>query len=241
LGAEEYTSPETNPTRDGYTFTGWYTAKRGGTQVTFPQIADNDTKYYAHWEVDAVTTKIFQAEYVEIDPTKSFYGYSGNTTGVGIIGSESVFGASGGYYVTYQYESGDKLVFNITSDSDVSNAVLWGCFALELKASMTFAPTGDYGYKVTVNGVELDYGTIPLTATADASGNYKGTFKEIKLGTISLKKGENVIVLETANTNGEGMGGGTLRAAAPMIDYIRIDTTATLSWHPIYDNVESWS
>jgi uncharacterized repeat protein (TIGR02543 family) len=241
LGADEITPPDTNPTRDGYTFTGWYTAKRGGTLVSFPEIADGSTKYYAHWEIDAETTNIFQAEYVEIDPTKQFYGASGNNVGVGIIGSESAFKSSNGYYVTYQYEYGDKLEFYITSDSDVSNAVLYANLALELQPTMTFSPTGDYAYTVTVNGEELSYKSFTLTATADSSGNYKGTFTLINLGNISLKKGENKIVLMTANKNGEGMGGGTLKAAAPMIDYIRIDTTATLSWHPIKDNVETWS
>ncbi len=38
------------PTRDGYSFQGWYTAKNGGTQVTTETVFNADTTVYAHWE-----------------------------------------------------------------------------------------------------------------------------------------------------------------------------------------------
>ena len=37
------------PTRKGYAFTGWYTAREGGTQVTTNTVFDADTTVYAHW------------------------------------------------------------------------------------------------------------------------------------------------------------------------------------------------
>ena len=37
------------PTRDGYVFTGWYTAPTGGTQVTSSTAITGDVKLYAHW------------------------------------------------------------------------------------------------------------------------------------------------------------------------------------------------
>ena len=39
----------TSPTRDGYTFDGWYTERVGGTQVTTSTKVNYSTKYYAHW------------------------------------------------------------------------------------------------------------------------------------------------------------------------------------------------
>lgn len=39
-----------DPTRDGYTFKGWYTAASGGTQVTASTKFTQDTILYAHWE-----------------------------------------------------------------------------------------------------------------------------------------------------------------------------------------------
>jgi len=37
------------PTRDGYTFDGWFTAETGGTQVTESTVFAADTTVYAHW------------------------------------------------------------------------------------------------------------------------------------------------------------------------------------------------
>ncbi|MDO4996056.1 MAG: InlB B-repeat-containing protein [Bacilli bacterium] len=39
----------TAPTRDGYTFDGWYTERVGGTQVTTSTKVNYSTTYYAHW------------------------------------------------------------------------------------------------------------------------------------------------------------------------------------------------
>ncbi|MBQ7189426.1 MAG: leucine-rich repeat protein, partial [Kiritimatiellae bacterium] len=37
------------PTRDGYTFDGWFTAATGGTQVTATTVVNANATYYAHW------------------------------------------------------------------------------------------------------------------------------------------------------------------------------------------------
>ncbi len=42
-------------TRTGYTFTGWYTAKSGGTKVTAESICEGDTTLYAHWKAKTNT------------------------------------------------------------------------------------------------------------------------------------------------------------------------------------------
>ena len=49
--AETYSNLPTNPTRTGYTFNGWYTAKDGGTQVTTSTkvTATENHTLYAHW------------------------------------------------------------------------------------------------------------------------------------------------------------------------------------------------
>lgn len=36
--------------RSGYQFTGWYTSKSGGSQVTSDTIPTDDVRYYAHWK-----------------------------------------------------------------------------------------------------------------------------------------------------------------------------------------------
>jgi len=37
------------PTREGYSFTGWYTKKSGGTKITTKTKVTKDVAYYAHW------------------------------------------------------------------------------------------------------------------------------------------------------------------------------------------------
>ncbi len=43
----------TNPTRTGYTFQGWYTAKNGGTKYDFSQTVTSGITLYAHWSVNS--------------------------------------------------------------------------------------------------------------------------------------------------------------------------------------------
>jgi len=47
------------PTRDGYTFDGWFTEETGGTQVTTSTIFSSDTTIYAQWTLDPTETPIF--------------------------------------------------------------------------------------------------------------------------------------------------------------------------------------
>ena len=44
------------PTRDGYTFTGWYTSKDGGTKVSSSIKIDGNTTIYAHWKEESTPT-----------------------------------------------------------------------------------------------------------------------------------------------------------------------------------------
>lgn len=53
------------PTRAGYTFDGWYTAKDDGDRVVFPAIVNADVTYFAHW------TKQTDIKPVSIDDVKA--------------------------------------------------------------------------------------------------------------------------------------------------------------------------
>ena len=44
-----------DPTRSGYTFAGWYTAKSGGSKYDFNQPVTGDVTVYAHWTVNSYT------------------------------------------------------------------------------------------------------------------------------------------------------------------------------------------
>lgn len=234
-------APSTEPTRLGYEFIGWYNAQNGGTKVDFPYTVVGATNLYARWRANSVTTDIFDAEFVEIDPNAVYYGYSGTARGYSIIGmeeqsattrheeaaSESV--KKNKYYVTYQQTENATLTFKFESSAAVSGATLVLCLGSEL-GPMTLAPSTSssaYGYTIKVNGAALDYGSI---AVGD------GAFKEYTVCNIDLKEGENTVTLITSNNISPG---GTQTAYAPTVDYLKIGNhgAAVLSWHPEYDNL----
>ena len=50
--------PQTNPTRAGYTFDGWYTEPEGGQPFTNQTEVSQDTTVYAHWKWNATDIKV---------------------------------------------------------------------------------------------------------------------------------------------------------------------------------------
>ena len=247
LSNEAVVPPETNPTRENYTFTGWYASALGNTKIEFD---DNtrikaNTGYYAHWKHDLVETDTFQAEYVYFDPNKQYWGYSGGVVGhkcivkdPGTAGTvmvddyplNSVLTDHYGFYVSYQYEKGCTLRFEIES-SAATSATLLGNFAMEGQNGApnvtSVSNTGDYATQITVNGTPLTY-TLNFSDTA---------FHEMEVGTVQLKEGLNVIEIIVDNSN--NVAGGTYKATGFNTDYIKLDgASSTLSWSPIYDNLE---
>ena len=241
-GAAGVNPPAEEPVREGFVFTGWYRTAVGGEKVDFPFVATRNTTVYAHWI----------SEYVQIDPTEKFPGYSGEATGHQIILDADVDGIltdtsypvregqrHRGYYISYLYKRDATLTFVINSTEDVTGATLIANLAVEIQPNIMFGPTGSCAYSVFVNGEALDYKRVSFRgAPSTAGAAYKSDFQEYVLfENLTLKQGENVIQLVTANDNG-GFGG-TMRAVAPMVDYIKIDNygTAELSWSPDYDNL----
>ena len=81
-------------------------------------------------------------------------------------------------------------------------------------------------FKVKVNGVALEYGTFTVEAVH---------FLDFTLGNIHLNEGDNVIELVVSNNTEYG---GTAKAAAPIVDCIKINgASGELSWQPEYDNL----
>lgn len=242
LSNENVTETAVQPTREGYTFEGWYTKAVGGEKVDFTKEIrlKANTGYYAHWVNNGVATDTFHAEYTRFDPDAKYFGYSGSVNGTGCIVKDagtvgpvlkddyptnSKLAGGNGYYVSYQYERGDTLRFVINS-SKATTATLKANLAVEVD-SMDIASTGENATSVIVNGKELDYKLTILRI-----------FQEYELGKIELLEGENVIELVVANDN--TVMGGTYRAVGFMTDYIKLaDTEAVFTWAPIYDNLEN--
>lgn len=249
-GGESVNAPDTVPVRESYTFAGWYTASSGGEEISFPFTPTGNCAIYAQWKHEPVVTDVFQAEYTFIDPNETFPGYSGSARGTGIIATvttetgvvvdedaplNSKYIQPAGKYITYLYKDGAALEFVINA-SEAGTATLKANLAIEMQPNWVFAPTGENGYSVYVNGEELDYGTISFVSSEAGGAGYKSPFQTFRLGTIRLQEGENVIRLVTSNSNVAF--GGTMKAVAPMVDCIMIEGyTGQLSWSPVYDNL----
>ena len=231
-----------------FTFGGWYKDAGCTQKYDFSAAVTEDMTLYAKW----TGTYIFEAEHVSFfdeDGTPlQGVGASGETSGTDMIetppqGAEGV-NASNDRYVTYLYAEGLALVFNIVSDREVEDATLVfriSCenkgFALDWTTNEGKTSEGlDYSkYSIILNDDEIEYETIIISDAAgheDTGG--KRPFSDVVIAThMSLKKGDNKLTFLTANSHGMG---GTMAATAPVIDCIKITTSANLDWTPLLEN-----
>ncbi len=177
---------------------------------------------------------IFEAEYAQLSPVGN--GWSGGACEAG-PDIDGEWNASNGYFVTGLYANGATLTFTITADKAVDDAKIVLRLAAEDPAGLlnvngtkTYSIT-DETYQVKVNGVALDYDTITFRNVQAVN-----KFVDYNISSnVSLKEGENVIELVTNNSVSLG---GTTTGTAPMVDCLKIVTTASLSWEPKTDNIE---
>lgn len=176
---------------------------------------------------------VFEAEYVDCSNIGNVDGWSGGGSGTDIIAPDmGNHDTSNGFYVTYLYTNNVALEFKINSDKDVNDAkIVW-----RLSAEGADYTISTSNYKVTVNDKELQFAAVQFKNVPGVGDMLK--FKDYTLATnVSLKKGENVIKLITANTNSLG---GTTTATAPIVDCIKITTSAVLSWNPVESNLDNF-
>ena len=221
------------PKRDGYAFAGWYT--EDGTEFSPAKKYDASVEFYASWQ----TSYTFEAEYTQLtgltadypdyadqNGNKLGYNFSGSANGTALIKGDQ--NASNGKCVSGLYYRGGYLEFVINSDATVSNAILRVVLGCEYADITLTAAT----YSVTINGQKLAYTTqISLGNGTEVSTNpgIRGSWQEITLGSISLNDGENIIRLTVNNNQTPAGDAGTVDAASPMVDCIKIITDANLT------------
>ena len=127
-----YYMKQVTPTRDGYTFNGWWTARTGGIQVTADDVADGDATYYAHWKVVTYTVQFHAnggtggktftiakgaklGDYIkQLSPKRDGYGFDGwwtaKTGGTKVTDSTAVTGNV--VYYAHWAPSGYSVAFN---------------------------------------------------------------------------------------------------------------------------------
>lgn len=236
-----------------FTFEGWYTDKECTAQYDFSAIVTEDLQLYAKWN----GTYIFEAEHVSLteDGTPEGKpllgrGYSGEAYGADMVdpvpeGPESS-NVSNGHYVDYLYKQGLGITFFIESDRDIEDATL--IFRITGNNPIALDPAKNEGtafetanggtipyskYTVTVNGQAVNYDSI-LIKDATGFGAEMRPFSDYVLAVnLSLKKGTNTFTFLTDNSNDIG---GTASGTAPVIDCIKIITSAYLSWKPVTEN-----
>ncbi|MDR1800864.1 MAG: InlB B-repeat-containing protein [Lachnospiraceae bacterium] len=103
----KWTDPQagtlTTPTRQGYTFTGWYTAATGGTQVTSTTIISANQTIYAHWSASDDYGNTFTDAYNWTLGSSSVTSITNTKTGIiEVTGDIDMFKFTAPYTGTYQ-------------------------------------------------------------------------------------------------------------------------------------------
>ena len=109
------------PSRPGYTFTGWYTQPEGGSIWAFEQTISGDTTLYAHWRKSV--TAPFTINHIVVGKTEPFYTVNGHSTEGDTIYAK-VLSADDGHYPTNTYlkpqDLSRTMVLSANSDNTIN-------------------------------------------------------------------------------------------------------------------------
>lgn len=212
-----------SPEREGYALLGWYTDEAltqpfaSGTKVS------EDIDLYAKWG----QAYVLEAEYVDLSGFHG-QGFSGGCDGAQAIAQDkSDLGASNGVFLTYMYNQGLSITFTFTSDAAVSDATV----ILRLSAEIMDISFTSSDFTVALNGTALGYSTISLTENQP--------FADYVVGTdCTLNAGTNTITLTTTNSTAMA---GTMYATAPIIDCVKLVTSAGIEMEEHRENMDKFS
>lgn len=221
------------PVRQGYAFGGWFT--KDGTQYKKTSKFTGNQEFYAQWQ----TVYTFEAEKTQLTGltedidsglatdggAKLGFNFSGSANGTNLIKSDNA--ASGGKYVSGLFYGSAYLQFEVNSDKAVSGATLRVVLSCEYADISLTSST----YRISVNGTNLKFNDFTLgngTGVSTDPGP-RGGFKEIYIGNIDLVAGKNVVRLTVNNSQTPAGEAGTVDAASPAVDCIKIYADAALT------------
>lgn len=230
---EDSVAKPTDPTRDGYTFTNWYTDKDCQAEYNFESEVKSNITLYAGWIAAGqkeVASYTFEAEYTSLKGVTGG-GQSSNPAGTDLVKAGSSIGASNGYYVAYLCKQDTTITFKINSDKAVSGVKFTARLGINsVKFVKKDGDAYDFdtsNYLIKVNGVTVNNKTLSVK---------QGSFQNFEIGNIDLVAGENTIEFITNNAETPLSG---VFAVAPDIDYIKLETDdAKLEWTPVETNVK---
>ena len=228
---EKATKISVDPTREGYAFEGWCSDKSGNNAYSFDTAVTAATTVFAKWRRTSTGAAEYVFEAEDTDLTgKSGPGLSGRAPGTAMIQFSDKLGASNNRFIGYQYDETCTLEFQFVSDMAVEDAKI----VLRLSAEMRDYDMNPDNYYVMLNGNPIAYSEIKFVNVPKASSDDVGEvnaleFKDFVLvENAKLKEGLNTIQLQTANDH--PLEGTTVLSDAPLIDCLKITTSAVLSW-----------
>lgn len=217
--------PVATPLRTGYVFDKW--VAEDGSDFDFASPVSADVTVKAQWtkESTGAQTWVFEAEDTDLTG-KIGPSYSGSAQEESMIIFNDSVGASNDRMVGYLYESGISLEFYVASDTDVDDAEITVRIAGEY---ITMSYDGN-DYQVLVNGEAKSYPKV--TIEADSKTAITPCDDLIHITGVSLKKGANLIQLLTNNNN--AVSGTTFKANAPIVDCVKVTSSAVVIWDENY-------
>lgn len=224
---DKVAEPAVTPERYGYEFVRWNT--EDGTAYNFDTTVRASVKIVASWNRTlkaGVNTFIFEAEESNLTG-KVGTAFSGNAVEGGMIITKENRGASGDRAVSYLYQE-STLEFDFVSDVAVSDAKISLSLSMEHQ-DFTFTPES---MKIYLNGVSLDYGSIAFKNVPGTNDNDQDClpFEYFLMGeNLPLKQGANQLQIEICNTAWAGVVG-ILQSAGPVVDCMKVETSAVLMW-----------
>lgn len=229
---EKATKISVDPTREGYAFEGWCSDASGNTAFAFDTATVTAaTTIYAKWKRTSTgpAEYVFEAEDTDLTG-KSGPGLSGRAPGIAMIQFTDKLGASGNRFIGYQYDTTCTLEFQLVSDMKVTDAKI----VLRLSAEMRDYNMNPDNYAVLLNGEPLNYAEIKFVNVPPASSNDVGTVNALQFQdyviaeNVTLKKGLNTVQVQTMNDH--PLEGTTVLSDAPLIDCLKITTSAVVTW-----------
>lgn len=226
-----------DPVRTGYIFDGWFTEAECKNAFDFNAAITADTQIFAGWtEIKGVKTYKFEAELCDLSELKGT-GYSNEASNKDMIQREAGNkpAASNGFWVGYMYLNGCSLTFEFESETEITDATLKLRLSAEFVNELVLKADE---FTVELNGKKVDYSDIHITGIDAGISAAKHPFKDFTVGeNLTLNAGKNTVVLIVNNgtpmTGTDGKpAGGKIAATAPLIDCVKVVTSATLSYNP---------
>ena len=217
--------PVGTPERVGYAFDKWVDENGADFDFTAPVAGDVTVKAAWTKTADGAQTWVFEAEDTDLTG-KIGPSYSGSAQEESMIIFNDGIQASNDRVVGYLYESGITLEFPVAADTAVEDAVI----TVRISGEYTTMSYDGNDFQVLVNGEAKGYNRVTLEVPSQA--DVLNCDDLIVISGVSLKEGENLIQLKTNNQN--DVAGTTFKANAPLVDCVKVTTTAVVIWDENY-------